>query len=173
MLKNVDLWVRIKNYEIDDPASVFKFSDKLAKENGWDKEFALRAIEEYLKFCYLAVASGFACTPSEEVDAVWHLHILYTREYHDFCRDVLQYELHHGPTRGGKAEGEKYLDLYENTKVNYYQNFGVWPPTDIWPSSEERFSGHYVRLDTTKYLAINVAVYPRLTKILLWLLKRL
>ncbi|WP_165824111.1 hypothetical protein [Pseudochryseolinea flava] len=41
------LWFKIKDFELDDPESAYTFSDRLAHENGWSLQYALRAIDEY------------------------------------------------------------------------------------------------------------------------------
>ncbi|TND07799.1 MAG: hypothetical protein FD123_2950 [Bacteroidetes bacterium] len=134
------LWNAIRNFEIDDPESALTFTDRLARENGWTLEYAIRAVEEYKRFMFLVCTTGQTMTPSDEVDQVWHLHLLYTQSYwEDFCRDTLKRNVHHGPTRGGKAETEKYTDLYEQTKTHYENCFGAPPPPDLWPDSETRF----------------------------------
>ena len=95
--------------------------------------FAARAIEEYRKFCFLAVHAGHPVTPSDEVDQVWHLHLLYSRHYWDaLCRDTLETPLHHGPTQGGVAEDRKFHDWYEATLASYRRYFGE-PPQDSGP----------------------------------------
>ena len=135
-----DLWNRIRNFEIDDPDSSFRFSDRLARENGWSLSYSLRAILEYKKFIFLIVATGRPMTPSDQVDQVWHLHMIYTRSYwEEFCRETLGAEIHHGPTKGGGEEKLRYRDLYEGTKDTYKEYFESDPPKDIWPSSEKRF----------------------------------
>jgi ABC-type nitrate/sulfonate/bicarbonate transport system substrate-binding protein len=48
-----DLWNRIRHFELDDPAAAFSFTDRLARENGWPLEYALRAVLEYKKFMFL------------------------------------------------------------------------------------------------------------------------
>lgn len=35
------LWKEIKSFELDDPESSLSFSDRLARENGWDLEYSL------------------------------------------------------------------------------------------------------------------------------------
>lgn len=163
------LWEKISEFDLDDPDSSYKFSDRLAKENLWSKEFALRVIEEYKRFCYLAVVAGHTVTPSEEVDQAWHLHLLYTREYKYFTKKILKYELHHGPTRGGKSEGDRFEDLYAETKASYQKHFNSEPPSDIWPSNNERFAGYYVRLDLSRHLVISTERFPRLTRFFKWI----
>ena len=79
-------------------------------------------------------------TPSDQVDQVWHLHLLYTRSYWtDFCQNTLGRQIHHGPTQGGEAEGNKYNDLYEKTLQLYKVLFERDAPADIWPTKEIRF----------------------------------
>jgi hypothetical protein len=80
------LWLRIKDFELDDQDSHLTFTDRLARENGWTYEFCIRAILEYKKFIYLICLSDQPVTPSDEVDQVWHLHLIYTQSYwKEFC----------------------------------------------------------------------------------------
>ena len=85
--------------------------------------------------------SDHALTPSDQVDQVWHLHLLYTRSYWiEFCKNTLGQEIHHGPSKGGKSEKEKFGDWYSKTKELYSKTFDKKPPEDIWPTSKVRFS---------------------------------
>ena len=116
------------------------FSARLARENGWSRAFVAKAIEEYRKFCFLAVHADHPVTPLDEVDQVWHLHLTYSRHYSDaLCRDTLEQPLHHGPTEGGVAEDRKFHDWYENTLASYRRYFGE-PPNDVWPAAHERLT---------------------------------
>ena len=59
---------------------------RLASENGWSREYAVRVMQEYRRFAFLAVAAGHPVSPSDAVDQAWHLHLVYTRSYWDeFC----------------------------------------------------------------------------------------
>lgn len=134
------LYQRICDYSLDDPESQFKFTQRLARENGWTQAYVRRVIEEYKRFMFLAVAAGHPVTPSEQVDQVWHLHLVYTHSYwHEFCGQVLQKQVHHGPTKGGLSEQSKYRDWYERTKSSYRHLFGYEPPEDVWPDVRTRF----------------------------------
>lgn len=137
---NQQLWKRIQRFDLDDLGSDFTFTDRLARENGWTFDFATRCIDEYKKFIFLICISGKSMTPSDQVDQVWHLHLIYTRSYWiDFCQNTLKLEIHHGPTKGGSSEKTKYNDQYEATKAYYKETFRKEPPEDIWPSSKIRF----------------------------------
>lgn len=135
------LWSKIAAFEIDDPGSDFRFSQRLARDNGWRSEYAARVIDEYRRFVFLAFAAGHPVTPSVEVDEAWHLHLLYTRSYwEDLCRDTLGGPLHHGPTKGGRAEADKFDDWYRRTLDSYERLFDHPAPPDIWPEPEMRFA---------------------------------
>jgi hypothetical protein len=157
------LWHKIDSYEIDGPTSQQKFSDRLAKEMLWSKDYTLRVIEEYKRFMFLAAVGKDPVTPSIEVDEAWHLHMLYTRDYQEFC-NILGKFIHHGPGRGGK-EDEKFIDWYYQTKRNYFMWFSEEPPEDIWPSSEVRFRHvHFAKVDLLKHWVIPAGDWKGLCK---------
>lgn len=139
MVKNVSLWQRIFSYELDDSAASFPFSARLARDNGWSRDYALRVIDEYKRFVYLAMVAGHEVTPSDEVDQAWHLHMTYTRDYWGPFTEVLGKPLHHGPTRGGASEDTRYEDNYTRTLGSYEREFGAPAPATIWPPAPVRF----------------------------------
>jgi len=131
---------QVMAFEVDAADVGLTFIGRLCREQGWTRSYAGRAFYEYKRFVLLAVLAGHPVTPSEEVDHVWHLHLLYTRSYwHALCRDILGEEIHHGPTLGGKQEKDKFVDWYEKTLITYEEIFNEVPPKDIWPSSKKRF----------------------------------
>jgi hypothetical protein len=151
-----ELWSGIKSFEIDDPEATYSFSDRLSTENGWPLAFALAAIDEYKKFMFLQCVSDDSLTPSDQVDQVWHLHLLYTRSYWDeFCGKILQRRIHHGPTKGGTKERTKFSDRYQKTLTLYKENFDQTPPGDIWPNVNDRFSDiHFRRINIATHWII-------------------
>jgi hypothetical protein len=135
------LWQRIAQFHPDKPGVVLPFSKRLALENGWSRRYALRVVEEYKRFVFLARTAAHPVTPSEEIDQAWHLHMVYTRSYwEDFCGKILERPLHHSPTEGGKSELAKYMAQYEQTLQTYQETFGHAAPSDIWPPANQRFS---------------------------------
>ena len=155
-LSDTSLWQRICDFELDDPNASLNFSDRLARENGWGKEFSLRVIEEYRRVMFLLCVSHEPLTPSDQVDQAWHLHLIYTHSYWtEVCGTVLQREVHHGPALGGGDEQVKFTDWYARTKECYEAQFGTQPPVDIWPGNKERFAAiHFQRVDKAKNLVI-------------------
>ncbi len=99
-IRELTTWQRLCKLDLDVSDVALPFAARLARDNGWSAPFAERAIEEYRKFCFLAVHAGHPVTPSDEVDQVWHQHLLYSRHYWEtLCRDTLEMPLHHGPTQ--------------------------------------------------------------------------
>ena len=133
------LWQRLLAHHIGPRGAALSFAARLARDNGWSREFAERAILEYRKFCYLAVTGDTPVTPSHAVDQVWHLHLSYTRDYwNEFCPQVLGTNLHHGPTAGGEVEGARYRAQYAQTLQRLEAHFGGID-CEIWPGVKARF----------------------------------
>lgn len=147
---DAELWQRILTHSIGPAQAASQFGDRLARENAWSATFSARVLQEYRRFCYLAVTCTHPVTPSDAVDQAWHLHLTYTRDYWlHFCPNVLRTPLHHGPTMGGADEAGKYGLWYARTIASYEQIFGELPPLDIWPSAAERFAdpARFQRID--------------------------
>jgi len=149
-------WDKIEHFELDDPDAALTFSERLARENGWSMQYTLRCIQEYKRFIFLICVIDHPLTPSDEIDQVWHLHLLYTQSYWiDFCQHTLGKQIHHGPTKGGEKEQNKFTDWYAKTKESYKRLFDEDTPDDIWPDSTIRFSTiNFQRINTDQYWLI-------------------
>jgi uncharacterized protein (TIGR04222 family) len=142
---------RLNDYSFDRPDAALPFSQRLAKENRWTRDYTDRAIREYKRFAFLAVVAGHPVSPSDQVDQVWHLHLTYTRSYwQEFCDEILNLPLHHEPTQGGSAERAKHRDWYRTTLESYQRIFGEAAPADLWPATAVRFgpASQFARLNT-------------------------
>jgi hypothetical protein len=147
------LWQAIQDFSMDEIGVAFPFSQRLARENGWETRYTRQAIEEYKRFIYLVCIAPHPITPSEEVDMVWHLHLVYTKSYWDeFCEKTLRQKIHHTPTQGGNSEREKFYLWYNKTLELYESTFGQKAPEAFWPPAQVRFSGNNARwIDLKKY----------------------
>lgn len=133
------VWALLSRYRIGPADAALSFDRRLARENGWTPAFAARVLDEYRRFCLLAVTADHPVTPSDAVDQAWHLHLTYTRDYWErFCPDVLGRPLHHGPTAGGVAEQHRFFNQYAATLHTYEETFGEAPPADIWADAKRR-----------------------------------
>jgi len=128
------LYARLAVYSFDAPGAPMPYSRRLAEREGWSAPYTEAVIAEYKRFAFLAVTSDHMAAPSKAIDAAWHLHLEYTREYWDvFCADVLHKKLHHTPGTGAPEEAAFYSRCYEQTIERYKAVFGVEPPASIWP----------------------------------------
>ncbi len=144
------LYDRIMQFEFGSEDDEFSFSDRLCRENLWSEEYTELCIKEYKKFLYLAMISEREVTPSDQVDQVWHLHLLYTKSYwFELCQNVLKTSLHHIPTKGGAAELERFREQYRYTLKKYGETFDEPPPTEFWPDIDSRFKS------TDKFIQVN------------------
>ena len=145
-----ELWHRLTRYHFDQlvpphladhvmaafggaDASTKAFASKLARKLGWTTVFSVRAIGEYKKFVYLGVVSDISVTPPKVIDQVWHEHLLFTRAYRDFCRDVLGREFDHHPELvPSNDQTDVFQAQYVATLHRYRIEFNAEPPADIW-----------------------------------------
>ncbi len=150
--EHYDVLTALSRFEIGPQDISLTFQDRLARDNGWSEAFTTRVIAEYKRFVFLAKFAGHPVTPSDQVDQAWHLHLVYTESYwKELCGEILSMELHHGPTKGGKSEGDKFRDWYGKTLESYNKFFGAPPPRDIWPGIEDRFR------NVTSFRRLNLA----------------
>src|SRR5687768_16254485 len=103
---------------------------------GWDFGFLLErllsqrsmpegiiklAIVEYRKFMTLAVLRDDLDMFSGEVDEVWHAHILFTRQYAEFCQAVNGKFIHHDPVL--PREAENLAEHAEEDREKFYRAY--------------------------------------------------
>jgi hypothetical protein len=130
---------RLWNHPFEHPHRSMDLVRRLCIEQHWTPAQAREATEEYRRFCFLACTAGHPVTPSDQVDVVWHLHLLHTRDYWEvFCPQVLGRPLHHGPTEGGASQEHLFYEQYSRTLASYSQVFGP-PPETWWPPARQRF----------------------------------
>lgn len=145
-----ELWLRIKGYHFEHivppnmwnkitemfggtDASTKAFADKISRKHSCSTSYAIKAVNEYKKFLYLAVISDFHVTPSQAIDKVWHEHILFTQAYGVFCKEIIEYNLNHHPELVPMEEQtERYHAQYLSTIELYIAEFGKIPPANIW-----------------------------------------
>jgi len=94
--------------------------------NRWSytEEMADKLLLEYRRFMILSVEHPEETIPvSDQVDEVWHAHLLFTEDYPAFCHAVCGEYLHH---RVPKDEKERLAlgAAYSNTISLYQKTFG-------------------------------------------------
>lgn len=157
------LWEKIKQFSFDTIGASFPFSARLMRENGWTEEYTLEVIEEYKKFMFLVCVTDHPVSPSDPVDQVWHLHLIYTKSYWDeFCHGILGRAVHHNPTKGGQEERKKHKGMYNQTAESYQRYFGEPQPAHIWKSTQDLFKEfHYERVNMHRNWVISKPQFVR------------
>lgn len=142
------LWQRLQDYDFGDGGDggtgvrTRGFAARLAQVLGGSQASAEAALNEYRRFCFLAVIANQEVTPSKTVDAVWHLHLTDSREYWErFCPHVLGVPLHHLASDGSNTDAARHRAQYQATWDAYRLHFGP-PPETFWPPPER----HHTRV---------------------------
>lgn len=146
-MNTTTLWQSIEAFDFDHPFSEYGFSTRLAKENGWPRNFTEQAILEYKKFMYLAAAAESMVSPSAIVDIVWHQHLIFTKSYQDFCA-ILGKKIQHVPSTHDAKDRERFKLAKDRTTILYRNTFGdqpkaIWEYADVYaplglPKSKRR-----------------------------------
>src|SRR5262245_22370497 len=74
-------------------------------ERLWDEQRVERALHEYKQFLALMRWNPEVfLVPSEDIDELWHTHVLNTARYEADCETIFGYFQHHFPTFGASEE---------------------------------------------------------------------
>lgn len=95
----------------------------------WSEDEAKAAIQQYRRWLFLRKKySDQILPPSQDIDQVWHAHILQTREYRQFCQQVFidtpEQFLDHNPADEHNAD--QFCRLFQQTQNLYQQEFGEY-----------------------------------------------
>lgn len=93
--------------QIDWRPILFKLTDA-THGLGWSMERAIPALQGYLQFLRaIDRYPHMALVPSEDVDEVWHCHLLDTQKYAADCQWLFGRFIHHNPYLGTPTTGGK------------------------------------------------------------------
>jgi hypothetical protein len=114
---------------------------RLVLNDHWISKQAHEAIKQYKRYLILMKKYGDTTTlsPSEEIDEVWHNHILFTRKYIHDCQCIFGKYLHHEPDEMPEKKNASSQSLssgnFEKTKELYRKEFheNLEPIKYIWP----------------------------------------
>ena len=125
------------------------FEDRVARETGWNRRTVAAAIFEYRCFLLLGAVSDSPMTPSADIDAVWHEHILHTRHYQEVLPSIMGKPFHHDP--GTKADAETHRRQYQRTWRLYRRIFGRDPNSLVWPRPLSRIRDVFRRSEPERH----------------------
>jgi hypothetical protein len=108
-----------------------RVSARLRERFGWSGGFAAQVELEYRRFMALeSSANGKSLGMRGPVDDFWHEHILFTRDYAEFCLAVSGKFIHHEPA---EPQGGRGIDSYGLTLTLLERKFGP-VARNVWPS---------------------------------------
>jgi len=94
---------------------------------GWTYQETKQAIAGYLNFLSLIhLYPNLSLVPTQEIDQVWHHHILDTMKYAQDCQMLFGYFVHHFPYFGlrGESDRHNWQAAVEQTQVLFQEHFG-------------------------------------------------
>jgi hypothetical protein len=99
---------------------------KLVYEYGWNLEKALLVEAQYKTFLFMTLTLSEAVVPTQEIDEMWHNHILDTRLYALHCKEVFGRFIDHFPYFG--VRGGNDAQLLKESYKDTVQKFGKYAP---------------------------------------------
>jgi len=93
-----------------------------------------RELKRYLTMCIIREPGVGSYGVRGEVDELWHMFLIFTKPYSDFCETVAGRFIHHSPTETSKGNSH---EKYARTLRAYESIFGEPAPAHIWPALRE------------------------------------
>ena len=118
-----------------------KVRGRCVRRLGWSEAFVDRVLLEYKRFlvlklrCESATATAAELSPSDTIDALWHLHVLDTADYSVKLSEACGRVILHDPSGADDVAARKVRA--EKTKLCYAALFNASPPVDIWDNESE------------------------------------
>jgi hypothetical protein len=101
--------------------------EKQLIQSGWTRQQATLAINRYKMFLFLVYLHPYTpLVPTQEIDRVWHCHILETRKYFKDCQMLFGRFIHHEPDSTAENQADQLsLDTaFAHTTALLVQYFG-------------------------------------------------
>lgn len=104
-----------------------------SSDEKWTFEQTNQAIDRYSMFlCLIYLYPNRKLVPTQEIDEVWHHHILDTMKYAQDCEMLFGRFIHHFPYFGkrGKADRDSLYTAFAETERLFEEHFGIKLKTD-------------------------------------------
>ncbi|NML23401.1 hypothetical protein HHL16_21150 [Pseudoflavitalea sp. G-6-1-2] len=135
------IWNQLNAFPFDAPNLIERFSDRLANQENWTKEYTAEVIEEFKRFLFLiTIEKESMLVPPPDVELAWETYEgFYPLGWKELCTQVLLFKKPLIKYSGyNDDEGYYWLDEYYADTINKYQKvFSAIPPKEIWPSADE------------------------------------
>ncbi|MFB2917231.1 hypothetical protein ACE1CB_01930 [Aerosakkonema sp. BLCC-F2] len=95
--------------------------------DAWSLEQTNKAIALYKMFLCLSYLYPHEIAPSQEIERVWHEHILNTFAYAQACQQIFGKFIHHSPYfgLGGEEERQNLNAAFAQTQLLFIKHFGI------------------------------------------------
>lgn len=102
--------------------------DRLTRVEKWPEEEAVAVVKQYRRYLFLRKKyPNQVLPPSKEIDEAWHAHILHTRAYRRFCKQVFDHTeeqfLDHNPAEDEQSAAQ-FSQFFKQTQALYKKEFG-------------------------------------------------
>lgn len=116
------------------PEEVFaRLVKRIAAEHHLDEAMAERCMDQALAFLAACAVTPKALSPSMAADIGWHMFILYTRDYADFCEQVAGRFIHHIPDEDeGGHEDEADVQAVLDRSAEAIRKAGYRVDRELW-----------------------------------------
>lgn len=108
----------------------------ISKYYNWNIDYTFQVIYEYEKFMELRFEDS-GLSPSDDIDKLWHLHILDTKIYYEYCMKRFGSLVHHNPQDSIDQEARKIR--YKNTLIKYIKKFSYPKYEKVWGLKNKNF----------------------------------
>lgn len=94
--------INLKDFSSKEDVTAYQFPalvDRLQKKLSLSKNDAEHLFKDMLMFLFLTGTnkSNIKYSPSDIIDEAWHMFLIFTREYAEFCQKYFGYFIHHRP----------------------------------------------------------------------------
>jgi hypothetical protein len=108
---------------------------RLVATEGHSPAFATRVVDQALAFLGTSAKHrGEPLSPSSAVDPGWHVFVLHTREYREFCRRIAGRFIDHVPIDTPRGIGEPALAMRRTVMAVRAAGYAV--DDELWSSSD-------------------------------------
>lgn len=121
----IDRYESIKNWNME------LLKQYVVEKGYYTKEEVDEVHEEYCRYMALGMSVSNKLPICKKVDDFWHAHILFTQDYHKFCKKNAGRYIHHRPAILDRDQDLKKA-MVEDTLKTYKDFFGE--PGQLWAS---------------------------------------
>lgn len=126
-LKSSSSVTRCINFNLLEQIDLSPLLIPLMRSYHWKHQQAEQACQRYLNFlCLLWLYPDRLLIPTQEIDQVWHNHILSTRQYRQDCQTLFGCYLDHHPELNLEENPDpSLLAAFQQTKALFERHFGA------------------------------------------------